>query len=276
MNYQRNVFHKAADAMLLRQSILTTWAREHIIKSQKFIIPDAGKMTEGKAFDNFKEVMKLPFPRVSLLREVEVDGVITQQICMAADSFSMNRSANDHIAFYVADALRVPGTDLWGPSRPIGVEILERSGILLYEIEGAKEEEERLLGGAHLPDINDREGFGALNGLTELMLMLSLHNVSTKTISPSRKLNLKRQRAGKLPLYDYHVLLVDGAEVCDSERCGSPSDRQIRSHYRRGHIRRLDETRRIWVRATFVHGSAKGFVDKDYRVSTGSAVASAL
>jgi hypothetical protein len=95
--------------------------------------------------------------------------------------------------------------------------------------------------------------------------MLSLHNVSTKEIASPAALNKKRQRNGKLPLYDYHVLAVDGSEVYGRDS-DDKTDREIRSHFRRGHIRRLDETRRVWVRATIVHGSAKGFVDKDYDV----------
>ena len=268
MYYARNVFHKAAEAMLRVQmkdgGKLAPWIREHIIHSQKFIVPDAGQMTAGTPFDDYKDVMRLPFPRISLLREIEVDGRPISQIILASAPEFVNESAD----FWVSSIFNVPGTDHWAPERPIGIDLRGDSsgrGILQVEIPAAIEEETRLYG-APMQSVDRNGGWGAMNGLFELLVMLSLRNVSTRRIEPSKKLNAKRERNKKLPLYDYHVLLIDGQEVHGSEP-GSKSDRQIRSHYRRGHIRRLDDTRRVWVRATFVHGSARGFVDKDYRAN---------
>jgi hypothetical protein len=83
-------------------------------------------------------------------------------------------------------------------------------------------------------------------------------------MEPSARLNKKRLLHDRQPLYSYHVLVVDGECWDRPETAQSDEKGGVRSHLRRGHIRRLDETRHVWVRATYVHGSRPGFVDKDY------------
>lgn len=103
-------------------------------------------------------------------------------------------------------------------------------------------------------------------GMLNLCAMLNLENVEKRTVQAPRALNKKRERNQKGPLYSYHVLVVDG------ERWDSPrrplGDGTLRSHFRRGHVRHLDDSRATWVRATVVHGRKEGFVDKDYLVKT--------
>jgi hypothetical protein len=147
MNYARNTFHKAAEAMgKYKNSRITSWLMDTIIHAQKFIVPDAGQMTAGKPFDDFKDCLKLPFPRIALLREIDVDGHRCQQVVVAASPEHVS-NGDTGANFFVADALEVAGTPLWAPSRPIGIHISEQSGIQLMEIDGAREEEMALYGG---------------------------------------------------------------------------------------------------------------------------------
>ncbi len=105
------------------------------------------------------------------------------------------------------------------------------------------------------------DAFDVLN----LCVMLGLHNVNAKEVIPPEALNRKRERCGVLPLYSYHVLVVDG-DSWDATHA-SKEGSGVRSHLRRGHVRRLHESeRKIWVRATMVHGSRPGFVDKEYHI----------
>jgi hypothetical protein len=106
----------------------------------------------------------------------------------------------------------------------------------------------------------------AFSAIVELLSLLSVANVSTKLILPPEALNKKRIASNKLPLYDYHVLTIDGEEVFD-RRGNAASGEGVRSHFRRGHIRRLNDGRRVWVRHTVVHGKRPGFVDKEYNLS---------
>lgn len=82
--------------------------------------------------------------------------------------------------------------------------------------------------------------------------------------SEPKKLGKKVKAA--LPFDTYHVLTID---VGRSSGAGlgltGCSHRSPREHLRRGHIRRLEDGRRIWVNATVVAaGRNAGIVTKDY------------
>ena len=103
-----------------------------------------------------------------------------------------------------------------------------------------------------------------------LHLLLSLENVKVeKRGSPKLSLvgsrgNQKKRKARKL--FDYHVLSING-ETWDSPYETVASEHGgVRSHLRRGHIRRLANGKTTWVKATYVKGSKEGFVKKDYDV----------
>lgn len=97
-----------------------------------------------------------------------------------------------------------------------------------------------------------------------LCLTLSCVNVETETLRAPEQLNKARARKGKPRFLDYHVLSIPGRSP--SEHFGDPTGRTVRTHLRRGHIRRLP-SKRVWVNATVVHGGSNGFVNKDYRIA---------
>lgn len=105
----------------------------------------------------------------------------------------------------------------------------------------------------------------AFRRLIALLAMLTLHNVrSVRVERPQRR----HGRAKKRQLFDYHVLEVDGVRWLPGASAGSGEDGAgRRAHLRRGHIRRLGDGRHVWVRATYVHGAADGFVAKDYQIA---------
>lgn len=95
---------------------------------------------------------------------------------------------------------------------------------------------------------------------------LNCSNVGHQKIPASPKLNAKRVRSGKPPLFDYHVLDIEVAQLA---RSGSASQggshSSPRTHLRRGHIRRL-ESKSIWINATVVNPGQSQVLNKDYRV----------
>jgi hypothetical protein len=108
-----------------------------------------------------------------------------------------------------------------------------------------------------------------IKDITALCTLLSLEGTKThrvgKKISSSAQGRKRKQSGG---VNSYHVLSI-GGEVWDtpfstSDDVGGGGKR---SHMRRGHIRRWKD-RKIWVRASFIKGSRKGFVAKDYTVKT--------
>lgn len=102
-----------------------------------------------------------------------------------------------------------------------------------------------------------------VNAYADLCIALSCNNVDKVRVSQPDKLNRARAKAGKLPLKDFHVLEVRGSTGHD----GLPGiGGGVRSHLRRGHIRRIGPERITWVNACVVRGSRPGFVDKAYSV----------
>lgn len=98
----------------------------------------------------------------------------------------------------------------------------------------------------------------------QMCLALSCKNVGTEKIDAEHRLNRARIRRGKRSLFDYHILTVPGA---DTNETGENTGRTVRSHLRRGHIRRLSGQRLTWVNATIVKGGSAGFVHKTYEVA---------
>lgn len=97
----------------------------------------------------------------------------------------------------------------------------------------------------------------------QMAVALACSNVTTEKREPHAKLNKSRGKSGKRSLFDYHVLTIPGATGSSQS---DASGRQVRSHLRRGHIRRIQSGRIIWINATLVKGGSNGFVAKSYAV----------
>lgn len=110
-----------------------------------------------------------------------------------------------------------------------------------------------------------REFKGDCESVANLCVMLNLHNVQRTAVRVPEAMAKRRDERGKVPLRSYHVLQVDGIAWDRPDGPVGSAASGVRSHLRRGHIRRLaGGARNVWVRATMVHGSRPGFVDKDY------------
>lgn len=101
------------------------------------------------------------------------------------------------------------------------------------------------------------------NAYIDLMTALACNNVGKMRVPQSAKLNKARIRSGKAPLKDFHVLTIAGAEYVPGTRSGA-TGASVRSHLRRGHIRRLGPERVTWVNSCMVRGSSPGFIEKQY------------
>ena len=81
----------------------------------------------------------------------------------------------------------------------------------------------------------------------------------------------KRAGNGVLPFDDYHVLTISVAGRAQRDGVADGSHRSPREHLRRGHIRRLQDGRKLWVNATVVNPGVGGKVTKDYRLEAAPA-----
>lgn len=101
----------------------------------------------------------------------------------------------------------------------------------------------------------------------ELIEALTCRNVVTEPLEViDEKVNVRRIRDGKLPLYETRILTIKTPEIKHStgKRCASHAS--PRQHLRRGHIRRL-ESGNIWVNSCVVGDANKGVINKQYSVT---------
>lgn len=119
--------------------------------------------------------------------------------------------------------------------------------------------------------LTDDERNAAVVGMfvSNAVEVFSCSNVKRVEHKPSEKQNIKRAKKGKLPRFSYWTLHIEvdsdtegGGQAGGSRRHAPP-----RLHVRRGHIRRLSDGRRVWVRAALVGDKSRGAVVKDYRVT---------
>lgn len=90
-------------------------------------------------------------------------------------------------------------------------------------------------------------------------------NVSEHTVvrAPAA-LNAKREREGKVPLFDYSVVDLARRHRVKNPLAHSECGKK-RLHFRRGHWRHFAEFK-TWVRWTLVGDPSLGFIDKQYRI----------
>jgi hypothetical protein len=106
-----------------------------------------------------------------------------------------------------------------------------------------------------------------VNAYLDMCIALACTNVSTQRCPQPVKLNRARMKAGKVPLKDFHILNLAGDASLGS--AGGTQGASRRAHLRRGHVRRLSDTRVTWVNSCIVGGSKVGFVEKNYALKGG-------
>lgn len=84
-------------------------------------------------------------------------------------------------------------------------------------------------------------------------------------VRASVSLNEKRERSGKVPLRDYHVVRLRGRMTRQQMPGQNGTHRSPRLHFRRGHWRHF-ETHKTWIRWMLVGNPELGFIDKSYRL----------
>lgn len=120
----------------------------------------------------------------------------------------------------------------------------------------------------HAMDVLQADLMDEIGAYLDLTMTLACTNVAIERHAQPERLNRSRIRSGKPPLKDFHVLKITGQ---GAEAFGAHGSGGVRSHLRRGHIRRLGRERLTWVNACMVRGSKPGFVNKQYAVATGGA-----
>jgi hypothetical protein len=240
-----------------------------LINGQRFYVPESAQSIDNINFEEEenKKLIQLPYEVISVLTDVrdkdgyydfvfavgfEVGGDLDKK-CYLVDTRAFD-NANPSIA--VIGAILQQG--IWTPLPfVLGVDLESVRGIRFMVATCSYDHEIQ----TQIKKLAHPFGYHIAN----LCVMLSMANVKTRLLLPPEQLQKKRKIRGNSPLYSYHVLEVD-SEIWDKQTINLGTGTGKRSHLRRGHIRRLDESRRVWVRACFVRGSVPGFVDKDYEI----------
>lgn len=254
-----------------------------LARSQRFYLPNGRMVVENRLLDDpIRDLVKLPFDAIAILTEcrpleVEGDSTPAWNICIAfdpngatsrshnlctpgkfpADSICMLSCSNRLGYWFMVPLISVVQRADCSDGYRVGVGD-DRRGCAASWIDYFDKNE---------ITIGDWFGYDMFV-VVNLCALLNLNNVKTSMHRAPEPLNAKRKKAGKPPLVGYHVLDVDG-EIWDGPYSAIGIGPGYRSHLRRGHIRRREGGVNLWVRATYVHGNVDGFVDKDYRVTSG-------
>lgn len=94
------------------------------------------------------------------------------------------------------------------------------------------------------------------------LAVLNCVNVKTETVEAPERLNKKRERNGKLPIYSYKTLVLRPPAARRAD--GGGTHESPRVHLRRGHIKRR-KTGNFWWQPCVVGDPRRGVVMKDYR-----------
>lgn len=223
----------------------STIAVNAISEAKKFLVPDGGRIlpdSELRALDTSGRLF-LPFPVIALEYTTGSQKRITLAT-MRDDDIALQ-----HLISF--DAVN------WTPTCLV---LMPRIGFV------------RACGNSFTPEVTaldsecpDDLAMEPAVAVLSLLNALACSNVHIERSEP-KKAGKKIKAA--LPFDAYHILTIDVPKPSGDGAGISPfGHRSPREHLRRGHIRRLADSRRIWVNAAVVSaGRGAGVVTKDYAV----------
>ena len=221
---------------------LYAFLREKVLEAVQFDCGDADEIPKAKV-DEFAEA-RAPFP-TTLLQFETPNSTEKSHILIL-----WHETQNGRIAFMGAERARVDKQ--W---RTILPRHAWRNDDGSFHFEGYGYETSKLA----------VEVFFAM--AMNLFYVLGCSNVATVDNQAPARLNKKREQAGKFPILEHKTLVVTLNAPRSSGQAAGGMHASPRVHLRRGHVRRLDSGRRVWVQSCVV-GSKNGAVLKDYKIST--------
>jgi len=110
----------------------------------------------------------------------------------------------------------------------------------------------------------------SLKWLANILQALACTNIHTKNNPAPDKINKKRLKNKKTPMFDFytlHINMDDREQITNNEKTTSISNRSSpRAHFRRGHIRRIQSGKRVFVQPCVVGDKNTGFIFKNYSI----------
>ncbi len=246
-------------------------AKKIAYQSMKFYFPLCDILA-NRDYADFRDALKLPFPSVILATEKNTKKGHADVLIFASQNPGLHDFKLSNGEIFFTFAMRDIGTRIWytlGALWGLQVNPIPPDDTAFRRIYPQTFPDKLLTilkkDHADVSEMTMEMGAWASKVMMNFLVMLSLGNVAIENHDVD-VLNRKRRKSMLRPLYSFHTLIVDGEKwrAKDLEESGSG----VRSHLRRGHIRRLHNSlKRVWVRATLVQGSRPGFVEKEYDVS---------
>lgn len=243
--------------------------------SQKFMLPDGGRIYDDPDFRALDEEvpLSLPYPLIAVEFTRSDEYVSGHKFRHATNaqprkSLLFARERDDCIVMTVV--VWAENAGMWAPYPEIAIprthyidrNIRSNGYACIRVMQNTADDLD-----VPLQDYGDECG-----ALLSMLNVLQCNNVHIEQSHPSK---LKRMQAsGKskraLPFDSYHILTISAPSEHSGDGCNG-GHRSPREHLRRGHIRRLGDGRKVWVNATVVGaGKGSGVVRKDYRIAGGA------
>lgn len=278
-NGSTSCFTQNGEARFVTAEVIRATHQEFLdclLRAQRFIAPEIGGQFIGEVTYEQRHIdlLHLPFDDVALLykQQIHADG---SELAICSIYSKTHATARDAIkkgtcsdsAFVCLTAINWETPPRGWAIDPVGIlidpcEFIEGRGFpisMFCTVRGGYDISSM---GAETTKTESQK----LAAIVDLCCALACSNVHSRAVEPDSQKNRKRVAAGKKPLLSYKVLEVD---IDDGEGGGNTlgSDRQSpRTHLRRGHIRRVQSGKLVWVQACVVRGKTPGIVLKDYSI----------
>lgn len=221
-------------------------------KSEKFLLPINGKVIDDSEFRGLRGAeLNLPFPCIAL--EFRKDGETPEGMERSSKSIVFARQIDDTIV--VSLCLYGDREKTWAPFPEAAIkrnDWIDENGRLTLHLS------------------NRNLAFAVSDYEYEVHCLIHFLNVlACSNVRSERLARLKNGSVKSSHQFDsYYVLTVGNEREKKFQGHQSSAHRSPREHLRRGHIRRLDDGRRIWVNSTVVAANKSGGrVTKDYALT---------
>lgn len=240
------------DDILKERRLLLSLMRQSV----KFILPPRGVLIEDNFYSaiDADDRLRLPYPVTALEFSYPVtvsDSSPSKYIVLASE---LNETIRVDVVGYIAtlDNWVVPPPCYLPLNGYIRRDVLSKDGAMVN---------------AHF-----RESIGidvykdGINALLCFINAMQCTNVHAVNIGSSAK-DAAKNKLLPLPFDDYHVLTIETHRSANDIVNGRGlTGRSPREHIRRGHIRRLQDGRKIWVNSAIINAGIGSKVSKIYRV----------
>lgn len=242
-------------------------ALTNILAAQRFILPVGGRIHDDKEFRALDETekLRLPFPIITLEYRHEHSENIPHGHSESLKRVIIAKEIDFGIAFTPICFFQ----GIWAPLPEVAFPstmYLDRSVPI--------SDEGRVLIRIRQNDMHfNSRNFVFSDYADEAGVILCfLNTLSCSNVAVERKTritgsSIKNKNKNDRLSNDYHILTIKSLQYSDHSEHSVGYRNSPREHLRRGHIRRLEDGRRIWVNAAIVSPGHQQKVSKDYRIS---------